>query len=60
MKDFDFMAIVKAEVELQLKDAVKKQIAYACSSLINENPIRDLIRNGAAAKVRQAIEDVLK
>jgi hypothetical protein len=60
LKDFDFMAIVKAEADRALRDAVKAAVVAACSGLLREEPIASLIRSGARAKVRAAIEEALK
>jgi hypothetical protein len=60
LKDFDFAAVVKSEVDRVLREAVKSALAYACSRLMYENPIHEMIQRGAAEKVREAIENLLK
>jgi methylase of polypeptide subunit release factors len=58
--DFDFMAIVRAEADRVLRESVKAAIVSACSSLMREEPIADMIKDGARAKVRAALEEALK
>ena len=57
---FDFNIIVKQCVEEELRKAVKQSVANACSAILWESPLKDIIRNGAAAKVREAIGASLK
>lgn len=60
LNKFDFSAIVREEFKSCLQDALKKAIANAVGRLMYEAPIYKIIADGAAQKVRQAIEESLK
>ena len=60
MHDFDFTAIVKAEADRALRESVKAAVVYACGALMREEPIASMIKDGARAKVRAAIEEAIK
>ncbi len=60
LKGFDFNAIVKEAVDQELRKAVKQGVANAASAILWESPLREIIRDGAATKVREAIEASLK
>jgi hypothetical protein len=60
MHDFDFAAIVRAEADKALREAVKAAIVSACSGLMLEPQIASLIRDGARSKVKAAITEALK
>ena len=60
IKDFDFAAIVKAEANAAMRDAIKAAVVSACSSLMREEPIASMIKASARSKVRQAIEEAIK
>ncbi len=56
LKEFDFAKVVREAVDQALLKAVKDSVAGACSAILWESPLRDIIRDGAARKVREAIE----
>jgi hypothetical protein len=60
LKDFDFVAVVKAEADRALREAVKSAVVHAVASLTYEEPIASMIKDGARAKVKQAVMDALK
>ena len=60
IKDFDFAAIVKAEANAAMRDAIKAAVGSACRAIMYEEPIASLIKDGARAKVRAAIEESLR
>lgn len=59
LSDFDFAAVVKAEADRVLRESVVKAVASVASSLMWSEPIASIIRDGAAQKVREAIEKSL-
>lgn len=60
LKDFDFEKVVREEVARVILETTKRAVADACSRIMYESPVRDIIRDGAATKVRQAVEESLK
>lgn len=59
IKEFDFTAIVKQETEAVLRQSIKSAISCMVAETLSQDPLRDLIKTGAAKKVREAIETIL-
>ncbi len=60
MREFDFEAVVKAEVDRVMKRAVVDAIASAVAKMTWQPEIAALFERGASKKMRQALESVLR